>query len=230
MKKKLAVGFALFPWSLLLAGLLAFAGPEPDRWEVEHAHDGTDITKRVVFVVDVSGSMRGSPLDYAINAVAHVMTSFPDEGWIKVVCFSDESDVFDASDLPGLGEDEKDADGYIALPNAEAVAAIHTWLYTKGSAGNTLVFPALERAIRENPQEDRSLALVSDFDFNGYDDAHRAVFKKLFEAEKGVPFHCIGINPGTEETALMLWVAKTSNGECVVLRPPATALPEPTPH
>ena len=116
------------------------------------------LTKRVVFVVDVSGSMRGDKLGAACTAVMTALQQPVDEMEIAVIAFNDQPRRW-----PGIPEEgeRKVPKGWAALPSQDAVKAAEKFLGELGAGGDTQVSPALREGLAE-PRDDLSLVLVSD--------------------------------------------------------------------
>lgn len=117
------------------------------------------LTKRILFVVDVSGSMRGDKFTTACAAVLKVTEQPVDEVEIAVLAFNE-----DASRWPGIPEDHPTRPvpaHWAALPSAHAVEAASAFLAETGAGGDTLVIPALRAALAE-PRDELSIVLVSD--------------------------------------------------------------------
>lgn len=134
---------ALFLLSLVLLDLIAVVPPQQP------------VTKHILFVVDVSGSMRGDKFTQACQAVMDVGGQPVDEMFIGVVAFSDQTKRW-----PGV-PDEGVAEGWAKMPSAEALGAAQGFLHGLGAGGDTLVIPALAQALSD-PQESLTVVLVSD--------------------------------------------------------------------
>lgn len=144
------------------------------------------LTKRIMFVVDVSGSMRGDKLGAACAAVTGALQQPVDEMEIAVIAFNDQPRRW-----PGIPEDgeRRVPAGWAALPSQDAVREAEKFLAGLGAEGNTLVVPALQAALAEERKE-LSLVLVSDgiFQQESEDevaDALEAGQKKREERELG---------------------------------------------
>lgn len=145
------------------------------------------LTKHIMFVVDVSGSMRGDKLGAACAAVTGALQQPVDEMEIAVIAFNDQPRRW-----PGIPEAEgerKIPAGWAALPSQDAVREAEKFLAGLGAEGNTLVVPALQAALAEERKE-LSLVLVSDgiFQQESEDevaDALEAGQKKREERELG---------------------------------------------
>lgn len=120
------------------------------------------LTKRVLFVVDVSGSMRGDKLGAACAAVLSALQQPVDEMEIAVIAFNDQPRRW-----PGIPEEAEAGQGraipkgWAGLPSQEAVQAAEKFLGELGAGGDTQVIPALREALAE-PRDELSLVLVSD--------------------------------------------------------------------
>lgn len=184
------------------------APARPIRWKREVIHEGAPVTKRIAFVVDVSGSMNGPPQAAALAEVERVLSLFPDDGWMKVVSFSDVARVFDASAL-GLRFDASDTEcacdaaGWLRLPSETLAHEAALWLSSHGSSGSTDLIAGL-RAALDHVEDDLSVVLVHDGEPNGGRAENlprvvgmaRAWARERFgEDAAPLPIHIIGINP-----------------------------------
>ena len=137
----------LFGIPLVSAGLVVVVQPQEP------------LTKHVLFVVDVSGSMRGDKFSQACAAVLKITEQPVDEVQIAVLAFNEE-----ATRWRGVPEDHPTRPvpvNWAALPSAEAVESASAFLAETGAGGDTLVIPALRAALAE-PREQLSIVLVSD--------------------------------------------------------------------
>jgi Mg-chelatase subunit ChlD len=117
------------------------------------------ITRRVLFVVDRSGSMHGDHFGRALNAVRGMLEQSTDDLEVAVLAFNDG-----ATRWPGRPEPDRARPvpaGWAALPSDDAVDAANAWLEQLGAGGDTLIIPALKEALAE-PREDLSVVLVTD--------------------------------------------------------------------
>lgn len=138
----------LLPVLLFLTGLVTVVEPQ------------ARLTKRIMFIVDVSGSMRGDKFGAACKAVVGAFEQPVDELEIAVLAFNDEPRRW-----PGIPEEGEGGrripEGWAALPSREAVEKAERFLSETGADGDTLVIPALTRALAEERRE-LSLVLVTD--------------------------------------------------------------------
>lgn len=118
----------------------------------------TPITRRVLFVVDRSGSMHGDHFSRALAAVRDMIEHPTDDLEVAVLAFNDA-----AVRWPGKPEEGRRnvPAGWAALPSDSAVSEAEGWLAALGAGGDTLVIPALRAAMGERRQE-LSVVLVSD--------------------------------------------------------------------
>lgn len=117
------------------------------------------LTKHVLFVVDVSGSMRGDKFSQACAAVLRITEQPVDEVQIAVLAFN-ETNVRWAG-IPEEHPTRPVPKGWAALPSATAIESASAFLAETGAGGDTLVIPALRAALAESRSE-LSIVLVSD--------------------------------------------------------------------
>lgn len=117
------------------------------------------LTSRIVFLVDVSGSMKGPKIDRAIDAVVGpegIARQAGDQLEIAVVSFASEVQRW-----PGVPEEGVPAD-WAGLPSDDALVAARGWLEGQGSDGcSTDLCPALRLALAEE-RDELSLVIVTD--------------------------------------------------------------------
>ncbi len=116
------------------------------------------ITRRVLFVVDRSGSMHGDHFSRALRAVRDLIEHPTDDLEVALIAFNDG-----AIRWPGKPEEapRNVPAGWAALPSDTVVAEAEGWLEALGAGGDTLVIPALRAALGERRAE-LSIVLVSD--------------------------------------------------------------------
>lgn len=124
------------------------------------------LTKRIVFLVDVSGSMAGLKFDRACGAVLEIAGQPVDELEIAVVAF--DSTVSRWPGLPEPSDPERGIKGvprgWAALPSQLAMDESSRWLNGISPDGGTLVIPPLRAALAENRKE-LSVVLITDGQF-----------------------------------------------------------------
>ncbi|MEZ6185319.1 MAG: VWA domain-containing protein [Planctomycetota bacterium] len=134
---------ACFPAVFLVAGFLTVVQPE------------ARLTRRIVFVVDTSGSMRGNKFGQACSAVLRVAQQPVDEVEIALIAFN-----HDTRRWPGVPE-EGIPPGWAALPSLQATESAAAFLAQRGAGGDTQVITALRQALAE-PRDELSIVLVTD--------------------------------------------------------------------
>jgi Mg-chelatase subunit ChlD len=116
------------------------------------------LTRRVLFVVDRSGSMQGGGFTHALGAVRDVLRQPSDDLEVGLLAFNQST-----ARWPGIPEGgaRPVPPGWAALPSEDAVDRASAWLDSLGAGGDTLVGPPLAEALAE-PRGDLSIVLVSD--------------------------------------------------------------------
>lgn len=117
------------------------------------------MTRRMLFVVDRSGSMHGDHFHRALNAVTALLEHPTDDLEVGVIAFNDAT-------LRWPGKPEPDRakpvpPGWASLPSEEAITSANRWLEELGAGGDTLIMPALRDALGEQRKE-LSIVLVTD--------------------------------------------------------------------
>lgn len=132
------------------------------------------VTNRILFVVDVSGSMRTGPyLDEALASLRTIADVPTDDLQIAVLAFN--KDLYRWAGKPGPGIQ----DGWASLPDSEALSAVSAWLSGMGT-GDTVVAPALSAAFRED-MRNLTIVLLTDGRFNGPMDANALALVRNYQ-------------------------------------------------
>ncbi len=139
------------------------------------------LSKRVLFVVDVSGSMAGMKFDRASQAVLEIAGQPVDEMEIGLIAFDNHP-----SRWPGIPEEGVEGrpgvpKGWAALPSQEAVDDASTWLRKINPTGGTRAIPAMEAALAEDRNQ-LSIVLVTDGQF--YQETSAKILAAVKEAQK----------------------------------------------
>jgi len=114
------------------------------------------ITKRVLLVVDVSGSMKSANrITDAIEAIKTITQQPIDEMEFGLLVFSDQTRRW-----PGIPE-EGVPKGWAALPSDEAIKSAQEFVESNVIDSNTLYTSALTEALNEK-RDNLSIVLISD--------------------------------------------------------------------
>jgi Ca-activated chloride channel homolog len=177
-----------------------FMAQPPKRVAVE------DIPRReFVFVVDVSGSMEGFPLDTSKRLLEDLIGGLRKTDFFNVVLFAGDSTALSESPLPA---------------NPENISrAIHLIEQQRGSGGTELL-PAIQRAMSLPTEANvsRSVVLVSD----GYVSIEEGVFKHIRQNLGEANVFAFGIGSSVNRY-LIEGVAKAGLGEPFVVEDPVHA-------
>lgn len=162
---------SLWSWVVVVGSIAAQDGPQstkgcpepPDPTSVPRRRSDEPtvavpqtarLTKRVLLVVDVSGSMIGK-LSTAVRAALRIAGSGVDELEVAAIAFSDETARWTGVVSDGCPP------RWAALPSEEAIGELVWFLERRGTVGDTHVIPALREALAE-PRGDLSVVLISD--------------------------------------------------------------------
>jgi hypothetical protein len=121
------------------------------------------MTKRLLFLFDCSGSMNVTDLKIAIDFVKSVMMQPLDEFEIGVLAF--DGDTYRWPGIPEPTTTPPIPKGWASLPSNPAVKKVASWLLKCSNDGNTLLIPALNKALKEK-RSDLSIIIVSDGGFH----------------------------------------------------------------
>ena len=152
-------------------------------------------SREYVFVLDVSGSMNGYPLETAKAVMRDLAGVLKPTDTFNVVVFADGSQALSPSSLPATRANLNRALQFIG---------------PKEGGGGTRLLAALERAVRlpRQPAASRSIVLVTD----GYIEAEAAVFDYVRAQLEDANFFTFGIGSSVNRL-LIEGVARAGQGE-----------------
>ncbi len=163
------------------SGLLSHQGPDENTFllQIESPIDVSpqDIPERdFIFVVDVSGSMTGFPLNLAKDLFRELTTALRPEDSFNMLLFAGDNQILSPQSLP-------------ATP-ANIKQAIH-FLQSKRGGGGTKLLNALDQAfdLPHDHDRSRSLVLISD----GFISAEVEVFDLIKNKAKGTNIFPLGV-------------------------------------
>jgi Ca-activated chloride channel family protein len=161
--------------------------------------------REYVFVVDVSGSMNGFPLDTAKTLMGDLVRVLRPSDTFNIVVFADGFETFSSVSVPATG------------PNL--LRALQ-FLGRKEGGGGTRLQAALERAVAipRQPAVSRSIVLLTD----GYIEAEAAVFDYIRGELDDANFFAFGIGSSVNRF-LIEGVARAGLGEPFIVTEPADA-------
>jgi Ca-activated chloride channel family protein len=161
--------------------------------------------REYIFVLDVSGSMNGFPLDTAKQLMADLANVLRPSDTFNIVVFADGSDTFSRVSVPAT------------RPNL--VRALR-FIGQKKGGGGTRLLAALERAVAipRQGEASRSIVLVTD----GYIEAESDVFDYVRAQLDNVNFFAFGIGSSVNRF-LIEGVARAGLGEPFIVTEPSEA-------
>jgi len=151
--------------------------------------------REYIFVLDVSGSMHGFPLDTAKKLMGDLANVLRPSDAFNIVVFADGSDTFSRASVPAT--------------RANLTRGLQ-FIGRRNGGGGTRLLAALERAvaIERQPGVSRSIVLVTD----GYIEAESDVFDYVRAQRGDVNFFAFGIGSSVNRL-LIEGVAKAGLGE-----------------
>ncbi|HEU4689023.1 MAG TPA: VIT and VWA domain-containing protein [Vicinamibacterales bacterium] len=192
------------------SGLLLYEGKDENFFllmaEPPRAVTPDEVPPReYVFVVDVSGSMNGFPLDTAKTLMSDLASVLRPSDTFNVVVFADGFETFSSVSVPAT------------RPNL--VRAMQ-FLGRKEGGGGTRLQAALERAVAlpRQPAVSRSIVLLTD----GYIEAEGAVFDFVRSELDDANFFAFGIGSSVNRF-LIEGVARAGLGEPFIVTEPSEA-------
>jgi Ca-activated chloride channel homolog len=155
--------------------------------------------REYIFVLDVSGSMHGFPLDTAKKLMGDLANVLKPSDTFNIVVFADGSDTFSRASVPATPSNLTRALQFIGR---------------RSGGGGTRLLAALERAVAIERQAgvSRSIVLVTD----GYIEAESEVFNYVRAQRDDVNFFAFGICSAVNRL-LIEGVAKAGLGEPFVV-------------
>ena len=161
--------------------------------------------REYIFVLDVSGSMNGFPLDTAKKLMGDLANVLRPSDTFNIVVFADGSDTFSPVSVPAT------------RPNL--VRALQ-FIGQKKGGGGTQLLAALQRAVAVPRQGEasRSIVLVTD----GYIEAEADVFDYVRAQLDDVNFFAFGIGSSVNRF-LIEGIARAGLGEPFIVTEPAEA-------
>jgi Ca-activated chloride channel homolog len=161
--------------------------------------------REYIFVLDVSGSMHGFPLDTAKRLMSDLAGVLRPSDTFNVIVFADGSETFSRSSVPAT---------------AANVARGLQFIGQKNGGGGTRLLAALQRAVDVPRQQgtSRSIVLVTD----GYIDAESDVFDYVRAHLDDVNFFAFGIGSSVNRF-LIEGVARAGAGEPFIVTEPGEA-------
>jgi Ca-activated chloride channel family protein len=158
--------------------------------------------REYIFVVDVSGSMHGFPLDTAKKLMGDLASVLRPSDTFNIVVFADGSKTFSPASLPAT--------------RANLARAL-AFIGQRHGGGGTRLLAALEQAVAVRRQSSvaRSIVLVTD----GYIDAEADVFDYIKDQRDAVNFFAFGIGSGVNRY-LIEGVARAGLGEAFIVTEP----------
>jgi len=161
--------------------------------------------REYVFVVDVSGSMDGFPLDTSKKLLADLIGNLRPTDFFNVVLFAGDSTSLSESPLPA---------------NEENLSRATQLIDQQRGAGGTELLPAIQQAmnLKSEPGVSRSIVVVTD----GYVSAEDGVFKYIRQNLGDANMFAFGIGTAVNRY-LIEGVAKAGMGEPFVVEEQAKA-------
>lgn len=161
--------------------------------------------REYIFVVDVSGSMNGFPLDTGKQLLSELLSGLRPEDRFNVLLFAGSSTTLAPASLPATGEN---------------IRLARNLIDRQQGGGGTELLPAMRRAM-DLPRSEgisRSILVVTD----GYISAERAVFETVAENLGSANVFAFGIGSSVNRH-LIEGLARAGRGEPFVVIDPAEA-------
>ncbi|HVF31195.1 MAG TPA: VIT and VWA domain-containing protein [Pyrinomonadaceae bacterium] len=188
----------------IAAGLILYEG-EDENFFLYMAQPPQRVTaaempaREYVFVVDVSGSMEGFPLDTSKKLLEDLIGGMRPNDFFNVILFSGDSTALAESPLPA---------------NQENISRAIQLIDEQRGSGGTELLPAIQQAIKlpTEPGVSRSVVLITD----GYVSIEKETFRYIREHLGEANVFAFGIGSGVNRY-LIEGVAKAGMGEPFVV-------------
>lgn len=186
--------------------------PPPETVMLDVVVEPTErLTSKILFLIDVSGSMKGEPLGRALGMVAEVVEQPLDDLEIGIISFADATNRWPGYRGP---KDEDLPDGWGRLPSAQTLASAKAWIQSWRGGGGTDPLGAIATAINEN-RKDLSVVLVTDGDFPA--ETALAAFRGSLKAREAaglgrVVFMVLGVGSASPKQSHMVDMAREGGG------------------
>ena len=194
----------------ITSGLLLYQGRDENFFllmaEPPRLVEPDDVPSReYIFVLDVSGSMNGFPLDTAKKLMSDLANVLRPSDTFNIVVFADGSSTFSPLSVPAS--------------RANLIRALQ-FIGQKKGGGGTQLLAALQRAVAVPRQGDgsRSIVLVTD----GYIDAEADVFDYVRAQRNEVNVFAFGIGSSVNRL-LIEGIARAGLGEPFIVTEPGAA-------
>ena len=192
------------------SGLMLYRGDDENFFlamvEPPKAVPARQITPRdYIFVVDISGSMHGYPLDTAKVLLQHLIGSLRPSDTFNVMLFSGSNRMLSPHSVPATG--------------ANINQALHT-IREMGGSGSTEIVPALKRiaGLPKAPDVSRTVIVVTD----GYVTVENEVFQLVRQNLDRSNVFAFGIGTSVNRH-LIEGIARAGQGEAFIVTKPEEA-------
>ncbi|MCB1211007.1 MAG: VWA domain-containing protein [Verrucomicrobiales bacterium] len=163
------------------------------------------VPKDFLFVIDVSGSMNGFPLETAKKLMRDLFADLRDEDVFNVLLFAGASQTFQPQSVPAT---------------AENITQASDWIQRQSGGGGTELLPALQRALAlpKDATHSRSILLITD----GFVDIETDVFDLLTRRLNESNIFAFGIGSSVNRH-LIEGIAHVGRGEPFIVTNPSEA-------
>lgn len=182
------------------------------------------LTNRVLFIVDVSGSMNGDKFARAFEWLTHKIMTETDEMQFGIIAF--DGNTYRWKGVPEPDAPDPVPPNWALLPSAIAAEQAAEWLQKNFHNGSTRILPALKEAFAEK-REKLSIVIVSDGEFDeelvseDYDRGPglAVLIRRLRKQRQDAGFEapmifCYGISSTPSEQ--MTWLAEITEGAYIL--------------
>jgi len=197
------------------SGLLTYEGQDENYFlamiEPPAAPKTSDLLPReYIYIVDVSGSMRGFPLSVSKAIIGTMLNTMRPQDYFNILFFAGGNQVLSEKSLP---------------VTAENISTAQNWLSSQHGGGGTQLLPAMKRSLElpKTKGTSRTIAVVTD----GYVTVEKETFELIKEKLGEANMFTYGIGSSVNRY-IIEGMSRAGRGESFIVTSPDDALVEGT--
>lgn len=188
----------------ITSGLTLFEGKEENFFlymmePPAEIHEQDYLPREYIFIVDVSGSMKGHPLTVSKSLMASLFKDLKETDLFNVLLFAGGSEMFEESSVPATSENLNKAFEFVDKESGE---------------GSTELLSALKKAMSTPKKHGFSRSIVISTD--GFVSVERETFDFIRDNLGKSNFFAFGIG-GNPNRYIIEGIARAGNGEAIVV-------------
>ncbi len=159
----------------------------------------TFIPREYLFLLDVSGSMNGFPLDISKEIISKIISDLNEGDSFNIFAFAGGTDIFSPS-------------GSVPVDRTTLSRALH-WIENQRGSGSTRILPAMKKILKEPKPEGRSRSIIVLTD--GYVSVEHQTFELIRNSLGEANLFAVGIGSSVNRH-LIEGMARAGGGEAFV--------------